>query len=148
MFLLRWILQNQISLNNLLTQIIMNRIIAAAAIVMLLFVSMSFSADEFAFGVKKFVGDWEYEAPNAPYGYQNGLISLTKEKKALKGTISIGSYTSDLDEIQTKKNKLTGVVNVEGERVQLELNFDKNSFQGVASSSQGDIPMTGKRKSE
>jgi len=126
----------------------MKRIIASAAVVMLLFVSMSFSADEAAFGVKKFVGLWEYDAPNAPYGYQNGLISLTKEKKSLKGTISIGSYTSDLDEIVTKKNKLTGVVNVEGERVQLELDFDKNSFEGVAMSSQGNIPMTGKRKSE
>jgi hypothetical protein len=115
---------------------------------MLLFVSMSFSADEFAFGVKKFVGDWEYEAPNAPYGYQNGLISLTKEKKALKGTISIGSYSSDLDEIVTKKNKLNGVVIVEGERVELELNFDKDTFEGMAKSSQGNIPMTGKRSSK
>jgi hypothetical protein len=126
----------------------MNRIIASAAVVMLLFVSMSFSADEFAFGVKKFVGDWEYEAPNAPYGYQNGLISLTKEKKALKGTISIGSYSSDLDEIVTKKNKLNGVVIVEGERVELELNFDKDTFEGIAKSSQGNIPMTGKRSSK
>ena len=126
----------------------MNRIIASAAVVMLLFVSMSFSADEFAFGVKKFVGDWEYEAPNAPYGYQNGIISLTKEKKALKGTISIGSYSSDLDEIVTKKNKLNGVVIVEGERVELELNFDKDTFEGMAKSSQGNIPMTGKRSSK
>ena len=126
----------------------MNRIIASAAVFMLLFVSMSFSADEFAFGVKKFVGDWEYEAPNAPYGYQNGLISLTKEKKALKGTISIGSYSSDLDEIVTKKNKLNGVVIVEGERVELELNFDKDTFEGMAKSSQGNIPMTGKRSSK
>src|SRR6056300_436347 len=126
----------------------MNRIISSAAVVMLLFVSMSFNVDEFAFGVKKFVGDWEYEAPNAPYGYQNGLISLTKEKKVLKGTISIGSYTSDLDEIQTKKNKLNGVVIVEGERVELELNFDKDTFEGVASSLQGNIPMTGKRSSK
>ena len=73
---------------------------------------------------------------------------ILKEKKSLNGTISIGSYTSDLDEIETKKNKLTGVVIVEGERVQLELNFDKNSFEGIAQSSQGNIPMTGKRKSE
>lgn len=126
----------------------MNRIIASAAVVMLLFVSMSFNTNKAAFGVKKFVGVWEYEAPNAPYGYQNGSINLTKDKRALKGTISIGSYTSNLDEIETKKNKLTGVVNVEGERVQLELNFEKNTFEGVAMSSQGDIPMTGKRKLE
>ncbi len=126
----------------------MNRIISLGAVVMLLFVSMSFTADEAAFGVKKFVGIWEFEAPNAPYGYQNGLINLTKEKKSLNGTISIGSYTSDLDEIETEKNKMTGVVIVEGERVQLELNFDKNSFEGMAKSSQGNIPMTGKRKSK
>ena len=126
----------------------MNRIIAMGAVVMLLFVSMSFTSEEAAFGVKKFVGIWEFEAPNAPYGYQNGLINLTKEKKSLNGTISIGSYTSDLDEIETEKNKMTGVVIVEGERVQLELNFDKNSFEGMAKSSQGNIPMTGKRKSK
>lgn len=126
----------------------MKRIIASAALVMLLFVSMSFSPDEAAFGVKKFVGLWEYDAPNAPYGYQNGLINLTKEKKSLKGTISIGSYTSDLDEIQTEKNSLTSVIIVEGERVELELNFEKNSFEGLAKSSQGNIPISGKRKLE
>lgn len=126
----------------------MKRIISSAGVVLLLFVTMSFTADEAAFGVKKFVGVWEYEAPNAPYGYQNGVINLTKEKKALKGSISIGSNSSDLDEIVTKKNKLTGVVIVEGDRVTLELNFDKDTFEGVAMSSQGDIPLTGKRKSE
>ncbi len=126
----------------------MKRIISSAAVVLLLFVTMSFTADEAAFGVKKFVGVWEYEAPNAPYGYQNGVINLIKEKKALKGSISIGSNSSDLDEIVTKKNKLTGVVIVEGDRVTLELNFDKDTFEGVAMSSQGDIPLTGKRKSE
>ena len=126
----------------------MKRILSSAAVVLLLFVTMSFTADEAAFGVKKFVGVWEYEAPNAPYGYQNGVINLTKEKKTLKGSISIGSNSSDLDEIVTKKNKLTGVVIVEGDRVTLELNFDKDTFEGVAMSSQGDIPLTGKRKSE
>ena len=126
----------------------MNRIISLGAVVTLLFLSTSFSADEAAFGVKKFVGIWEFEAPNAPYGYQNGVINLTKEKRILKGTVGIGSYSSDLDAIETEKNKLTGVVIVEGERVQLELNFDKNSFEGMAKSSQGNIPMTGKRKSK
>ena len=126
----------------------MNKTISSLAIALLLFVSMSFSTSEAAFGVKKFVGVWEYEAPYAPYGYQNGVIHLTKEKKTLKGTVSIGSYSSNLEEIGTKKNKLTGKVRVEGESVQLELNFDKNSFEGMALSSQGSIPMTGKRKLE
>ncbi len=126
----------------------MNRIISSAAVVLLLFVFMSFTADEAPFGVKKFVGVWEYEAPNAPYGYQNGVIDLTKEKKTLKGKITIGSYSSDLEDIVTEKNKLTGAVNVEGEQVKLELNFLKDTFEGVALSSQGNIPMTGKRTSK
>ncbi len=126
----------------------MNRTISSLAVFMLLFVSMSFTTSEAAFGVKKFVGVWEYEAPNAPYGYQNGVIHLTKEKKTLKGTVSIGSNSSDLKEIETNKKQLTGVVYVEGESVKLELNFDKDTFEGVAMSSQGSIPMTGKRKLE
>ena len=126
----------------------MNRILSASVVIMLLFVTTSFSPEKAAFGVKKFVGVWEYEAPNAPYGYQNGVITLTKEKKMLKGSVSIGSNASDLDEIVTEKNKLTGVVIVEGERVTLELNFEKDTFEGVAMSSQGSLPMTGKRTSK
>ncbi len=126
----------------------MKNIFAATASLLIFFTLMSFGPVNMDFGVKKFVGIWEYEAPNAPYGYQNGVIKLTKEKKVLNGTVSIGSYTADLEQIVTVKNELTCYISVEGERVQLKLNFDKDSFEGVAISSQGDIPMTGARSSK
>ena len=75
-------------------------------------------------------------------------MTLTKEKRALKGSISVGSYTSELEEIETKKNELSGFVRVEGEKVQLKLTFDKNSFEGTALSSQGSMEMKGKRKTD
>lgn len=126
----------------------MRKVIFAGATVLLAFVLMSFANSDFDFGVKKFVGVWEYEVPNAPYGYQNGTMTLTKEKRELKGTVSVGSYTTELEEIQTKKDELSGFVRVEGEKVQLKLTFDKDSFEGSALSSQGSMEMKGKRKAD
>ena len=115
---------------------------------MIAFLVVGFNSDTFDFGIKKFVGVWEYKAPDAPYGYQNGTINLTREKRVLKGTVTIGSYASELQEIQTVKNQLKCYVSVEGERVRLKLDFDKDFFEGVAMSSEGDIPMTGTRTSK
>jgi hypothetical protein len=126
----------------------MNKFLAASASVLIAIFILGFGIEDLDLGVKKFVGIWEYKAPNAPYGYQDGTINLTKEKRVLKGTVSIGAYTSELQEIQTNKNELSCYVSVEGERVQLELNFDRDSFEGIARSSQGDIPMNGTRASK
>lgn len=126
----------------------MKKSIFLSASLVVAFIIMGFSVKELDFGVRKFVGDWEFQAPNAPYGYQNGVISLEKEKKELKGKVTIGSYDVELRDIETKKSQLSGYVSVEGESVQLKLNFERNSFEGVAISSQGDIPMTGKRRSK
>ncbi len=114
--------------------------------VILALLVMSFGNSELDYGVRKFVGVWEYEVPNAPYGYQNGTMTLSKEKKELKGTVSVGSYTSELEEIATEKNELNCFVRVEGEKVRLKLTFEKNSFEGTAMSSQGSMEMKGKRK--
>ena len=126
----------------------MRKVIFAGATVLLALLVMSFGESDLDFGVKKFVGVWDYEVPNAPYGYQTGTMTLTKQKRALKGSISVGSYTSELEEIETKKNELSGFVRVEGEKVQLKLTFDKNSFEGTALSSQGSMEMKGKRKTD
>lgn len=126
----------------------MKKFLALSTSVLIALTIMSFTNGKLDFGIKKFVGVWEYEAPYAPSGYQNGTINLMKEKKVLKGTVSIASYTAELEQIETVKSQLTCYINVEGERVQLKLDFDKNSFEGVALSSQGDIPLTGTRTSK
>ena len=126
----------------------MRKVIVAGATVLLALLVMSFGESDLDFGVKKFVGVWDYEVPNAPYGYQNGTMTLTKEKRALKGSIIVGSFTTELEEIETKKNELSCFVRVEGEKVQLKLTFDKNNFEGSALSSQGSMEMKGKRKTD
>ena len=126
----------------------MRKFLTPGTSLVIAFLVVGFNSDTFDFGIKKFVGVWEYKAPDAPYGYQNGTINLTREKRVLKGTVTIGSYASELQEIQTVKNQLKCYVSVEGERVRLKLDFDKDFFEGVAMSSEGDIPMTGTRTSK
>ena len=126
----------------------MRKILVVCASLVITFLVMGFNGNTFDFGIKKFVGVWEFKAPDAPYGYQNGTINLTREKRVLKGTVTIGSYDTELQEVETLKNELKCYVSVEGERVQLKLDFDKDSFEGVAMSSEGDIPMTGIRTSK
>ena len=96
--------------------------------------------------LKQFVGEWKYEAPYAPYGYQEGLFKFTKVKKELLGTVSLGTYETELEGLSVDKNVLKFYVTVEGTQVDMELTFDKKTFSGVARSMQGDIPLTGTKQ--
>lgn len=111
------------------------------------FLSVDGSKDEFKrTKLKKFVGEWKYEAPYAPYGYQEGVFKFTKVKKELQGTVSLGSYETELQGIEADQNVLKFYVTVEGSQVDMELTFDKKTFSGVAHSMQGDIPLTGTKQ--
>ena len=96
--------------------------------------------------LKQFVGEWKYEAPYAPYGYQEGVFKFTKVKKELLGTVSLGTYETELEGLTVDKNVLKFYVTVEGTQVDMELTFDKKTFSGVARSMQGDIPLTGTKQ--
>ena len=111
------------------------------------FVSVDNSTEDFKrMKLKNFVGEWHYEAPNAPYGYEKGVFKFTKVKKELLGTVSIGQYETDLQAISVEDNVMKFYIMMEGTQVDVELTFDKKKFNGFARTYQGDQPLLGEKQ--
>lgn len=95
---------------------------------------------------KKILGEWEYAVPQAPYEYQKGVLILSKEGKELKGEMVVGGYSMPMEELVNLKSNVKAKVNVEGESVSFDLNFDKKTFEGTVSYSEGTLEISGNKK--
>lgn len=93
------------------------------------------------------IGTWNFSAADAPYGYEKGQFVITKGEKGPKVKIVFNEYSkTDAYKVKYEKNKLSFTVYVEDESVYVSGDFAKDSFKGKASTSQGDIGLTGTRK--
>ena len=93
------------------------------------------------------VGKWDFQAADAPYGYEKGQIIISKVEKVLKVKIVFNEYSqTDGYKVKYVNNKLTFTVYVEDESVYMSGVFVKDSFAGKASTSEGDIAIKAQRK--
>ena len=95
---------------------------------------------------KKILGEWEYAAPQAPYEYQKGVLVFSKEGKELKGEMVVGGYSIAMEELVNLKANVKASINIEGEIVSFDLNFDKKTFEGTVFYSQGEMEISGNKK--
>jgi len=124
----------------------MKNLILKSTIILSLLVMTSFTVKDNTTIAKKFIGVWEYSVPNAPYPYQTGTMTFSKAKKKISGFISIEGNNIDMEKVVSKKDNLTCEIYIEGETVTFNLTFEKNSFSGTASYSQGDLDISGTKK--
>ncbi len=124
----------------------MKNLIFKGSFVLTFLVMMSFTGVDTTVRDKVFIGTWEYEAPDAPYEYQEGEIIIAKKEGKLVGYISIDGYKIDLEDVVGKGDKLTCEAYIQGESILFELVFKKKAFEGTASYSEGSLPISGKRK--
>ena len=106
----------------------------------------SFTVKDSFVKVKKILGEWEYSVPDAPYGYQNGTLVLSKVDGVLAGEMVMEGQGTALEEVVFEKNVLKEKMYVQGETVRFNLNFTKKSFEGVVSYTQGTLDISGTKK--
>jgi len=124
----------------------MKNIILKSTLIFTLILMSSFTLLETFKVNKKILGEWEYTAPQAPYEYQKGVLVFSKEGKELKGEMVIGGYSMVMEELVNVKTNVKSRINIEGEIVSFDLNFDKNTFEGTASYSEGSLEISGSKK--
>ena len=118
--------------------------------IFLLFVFVIFTTSlTFVPGEKKFnpVGTWEFKAPEAPEGYTNGNIVISKIESGYAVTIEFNEYLKfNAVDVVNKAKKIEFIVYVEDETVTISGTFDKDNFTGEASYSEGVLGLTAVRK--
>ncbi len=92
------------------------------------------------------VGKWKFQAPAAPYEYQEGYFEIQKEGKELKGAF-LGPENSKMpwEDIKKEGNTLTFGAYFEDEYVSFNLTFEENAFKGKATYSEGTVELSGEK---
>ena len=101
---------------------------------------LSLYAQEFTLGMV--VGLWNFSAPNAPYGYQEGTCQIRKTGENLSAVFTIGNAEMTVKEIKRENNSYKCNFYVDGTYVSLTFKQeDKNKLTGNANAEGMVIPV-------
>ncbi len=92
---------------------------------------------------KALLGQWKFESPAAPWGYNNGTIVIAKTEGKLAGYVKFSDgYKIDLKNVNFTDGILKSRITVDYENVEIKATIDGKIMKGTASSSEGDLPFT------
>ena len=93
------------------------------------------------------VGVWNYEVPNAPYGYQKGKITISLDKeKNLKGEVEFqDGYKIKIKDIELKEGKVILGMNIDYEYIKTEVSVNGKTMEGFVNSPDGKLKLTAKK---
>lgn len=101
--------------------------------------------------VKDPVGKWKFSAPGAPYGYDQGIIEISKDADEYMATLSFEgmSYKYNLEKCKFEEEKLSFGLYLDGEDIFVLMTLtEDDKLSGKAMYSQGELPITATRKKE
>ena len=70
-------------------------------------------------------GEWNFQIPDAPYGYQSGSVLLKEQGKQLQAQVEIG-YNTFIVKLQKIKNKYNGSFTIDGSSVEVVFESQNN----------------------
>ena len=96
---------------------------------------------------KAVVGKWNYEASQAPYGYNKGVLDVKLEVKeqeeALTAEVIFTSgQRSKFRNVTMSNDTVRGTAFVDGENIKLEAKVDKQTMTGTVDTSMGKMSVT------
>lgn len=113
----------------------MKKIIICALLTMLFSVATQASA---YVNFNEIVGKWRYELPDAPGGYQKGIIDMTVKDDALVGEIHFSEENRvSLKDIVYEGNTLTCGVYVDYEYIKVKIVIKGNKMEGAVNTPEG-----------
>ena len=91
-------------------------------------------------------GNWKYEVPRAPYGYQEGTVSLAEADDEWKGEVQFSDgYKINLKEISYKNDTLRFGLYVDYEYIRVEATVKENKMKGTVDTPEGAMNLTAKK---
>ncbi len=93
-------------------------------------------------GKKNFVGEWKFNIPHAPNGYQQGTISIVENKGNLNGEIMFSDGEKiKMEEMSVTNGVLKFQIYVESGYVNGKATIENDKFKGTANTPEGNIPF-------
>lgn len=89
------------------------------------------------------IGMWNFTAPDAPYGYQDGTCQIKKTGEKFSAVFTISGTEMNIDEIKKEDKSYTCNFYVDGTAVSLTFKPEnKNKLTGMADTEGMTIPVT------
>lgn len=123
----------------------MKKIVQASGLLVLVVLLSSFTTN-YNSNPKKILGTWSYEVPDAPYEYQKGNLIFEKVDGELKGHTDIDGYKTNVQDIVVDGQNVTFTMWVQDTEVEFDLDFEKKSFKGTVSYTEGSLDISGTKK--
>ena len=92
------------------------------------------------------VGNWKYEVPSAPAGYEKGTLTFTEKEGKLTGEVKFADgYKIALKEATYKDGLLKCGLYVDYELITVEAKIDSTKMNGKVISSEGEMKLTAEK---
>lgn len=100
-----------------------------------------------AAGNKDVVGNWKYEVPSAPYGYEKGTLAFTEKDGKLVGEVKFADgYKIEMKNLMYENGELKGGLYVDYEYVSIKAKIEGTKMTGTANTPEGEMKLTAEKQ--
>lgn len=91
---------------------------------------------------KAAVGKWKYDVPQAPYGYNKGVLEIKEVKDKLTGEVTFSSgQDMKLQKLTMRNDTIWANMYVDSESIEIVAKIDKSTMKGSVHTSMGVIGL-------
>ncbi len=99
-----------------------------------------------ATGNKDVIGEWKYEVPTAPYGYEAGTLVINEKEGKLAGQVKFeDGYKIDLKNVTYTDGVFKCGLYVDYEYVSIKAKIEGKALTGTVDSPEGEMKITAKK---
>jgi hypothetical protein len=118
-------------------------------VILLLFVTVLFAGANNAAIIQSsddILGEWKYESPNAPYGYEKGSIIISEKEGKLAGEIKFADgYKMPLKNVSYADGVFKCSITIDYNDIAIKATFEGDKMKGTADSPEGALPFTAEK---
>lgn len=95
---------------------------------------------------KDVVGEWKYEVPAAPYGYEKGTLTFTEKDGKLAGEVKFADgYKIELKNVTYEAGTLKCSLYVDYNLVNIKAKLEGTKLSGAVDSPEGDMKLSAEK---
>lgn len=95
---------------------------------------------------KEVIGEWKYEVPTAPYGYEKGTLVINEKEGKLAGEVKFADgYKIELKNITYAEGTFKCGLYVDYEYVSIKAAVDGKEMKGAVDTPEGEMKITAEK---
>ncbi len=93
------------------------------------------------------VGNWKYEVPSAPYGYDKGNLIIEKKDDELAGEVVFADgYKIDLKNVTYENGEFKCGLYIDYEYISITAKIEGDKMTGTANTPEGELKITAEKQ--